>query len=195
MLIIEHRKNSSAELVAVPTSNGVEIDVRSNQEGLYLSHDPYDAGESLHSWLKSYRHELIVVNVKEEGLENSCLSLLEDAGVSNFFFLDQSTPFLVKRGLAGARNGACRTSDYEQLNANTVRLCDWVWVDSFFPRTVEDLQIAKLQAQGLKVCLVSPELHGTERVKEARALSRELLSRGELPDAVCTKDPMMWGQK
>jgi len=93
MLIIEHRKNSSAELVAVPTSNGVEIDVRSNQEGLYLSHDPYDAGESFHNWLKSYRHELIVVNVKEEGLENSCLSLLEDAGVSNFFFLDQSTPF------------------------------------------------------------------------------------------------------
>ena len=195
MLIIEHRKNSSAELVAVPASNGVEIDVRSNQDGLYLSHDPYKAGESLDHWLKSYRRELIVVNVKEEGLEHSCLSLLEDAGISNFFFLDQSAPCLIKRGLAGARNGACRTSDYEQLDTKTSLLCDWVWVDSFLPRAIGDLQIAKLQAQGLKVCLVSPELHEAERIQEARGLAKDMLLSGELPDAVCTKDPSMWGQK
>ena len=194
MLIIEHRKNNLEQLIKVPPSNGVEIDIRSNQDGLYLQHDPFAVGESFSEWLREYRHSLLVLNLKEEGLEEACLQELNAVGVSNFFFLDQSLPFLVKRGLAGARNGACRASDYELLDQKTAALCDWVWVDSFLPRPARDLRIAELQNQGLKVCLVSPELHGSERMTEARNLSIAILSTGVLPDAVCTKDPSIWGQ-
>jgi hypothetical protein len=173
----------------------VEIDVRSHKNGLYLSHDPFSTGESLQEWLEGYEHELLVVNVKEEGLENLCLSLLGGAGVTNFFFLDQSAPYLIRRGMGGARNGACRASDFESLNANMSRFCDWVWVDSFSQRDVEDLQIGTLKARGHKVCLVSPELHGAERIQEARMLAQNIQTSLQLPDAVCTKQPSLWGHR
>lgn len=192
MLIIEHRKNTSSELVSVPRPHGVEVDVRSSQKRLYLSHDSFTAGEDFESWLGNFAHKFLVVNVKEENLESACRDLLTDAGVESYFFLDQASAQLIRSGLEGWRDGACRFSEFENPSSALVSLCDWVWVDTFLPGTKSFKTVHELKIRGLKVCLVSPELHGSERETEAREFAEQALGQDVLADAVCTKYPSMW---
>lgn len=195
MKVISHRVNSANGLREVPTENGVEIDVRSDLSGLYLSHDPFVSGETLASWLQAYRHSLLVLNVKEEGLEDECRKLLREHGITEYFFLDQSLPFLVKSGLSGHRDGACRISDFESIE--TVRLlsgvCDWVWIDAFEPSFERLSHLEEFAHLGMKTCLVSPELHGPARESEAKRLLEKVRLEGLRVDAVCTKYPLLWG--
>ena len=46
MIIIKHRVNTSKELKKVDKNFGVEIDLRSNRNNIYLHHDPFKKGES-----------------------------------------------------------------------------------------------------------------------------------------------------
>ena len=68
MIIIKHRVNSSKELKQLDKNFGVEIDLRSNDKDVYLHHDPFKR-ESYLKMDKNFNHKLIVLNVKEEGLE------------------------------------------------------------------------------------------------------------------------------
>ena len=45
MLIIKHRVNTSKELKKLSHNFGVEIDLRSNNQNIYLHHDPFKNGE------------------------------------------------------------------------------------------------------------------------------------------------------
>jgi len=194
MQIIKHRVNDSETLRATRWDYGVEIDLRSDGKSLFLAHDPFTEGEGFESWLESYSHGTLVVNVKEEGLEEAATAILKRKGISSYFFLDQSAPFLIRRGLSGLRDGACRVSDFESIvTARTMRrFCDWVWVDSFFQRPASELGLADLNEMGFKVCLVSPELHDPGRREEAALLAAEVLSGTYTPEAVCTKYPELW---
>ena len=180
------------DLALVPRSHGVEVDVRSSNGRLYLSHDPFKEGEDFESWLKHYSHQFLVVNVKEENIEPACRDLLNDAGLKNFFFLDQASPQIIRAGLEGWRDGACRVSEFEDPNTALVKLCDWAWLDCFLPGTKSFTKIAELKRLGLKVCLVSPELHGAHREPESRDFAEEALEQDILPDAICTKSPSIW---
>jgi len=195
MILIRHRVSDLESLVDTPNTLGVEIDIRSNENTLYLSHDPYVRGcVSLEQFLEIYDHAFLVLNVKEDGLEDQCLELLSRHNISSYFFLDQPAPTLIRRGLQGNRDGACRYSEYEGIE--TVSLlsgfCDWVWLDHFHESRVDHSAIASLRALGLKICMVSPELHLEERVKEVRRLVNNLRLSGLMPDAVCTKFPDLW---
>ena len=92
MLIIKHRQNCSSDLSSLDTSYGAEIDIRSDGAKLYIHHDPFKEGESLSTWLSSYRHGKLILNVKEEGLESSIIALLQTYDITDYFFLDQSFP-------------------------------------------------------------------------------------------------------
>jgi hypothetical protein len=146
--------------------------------------------------LDSYDHSFIVLNVKEEGLEDRCLELLKSKGIQDYFFLDQSMPFLIKRGLNGAKDGACRASEYEALATveNLKPFCDWVWADSFKPGPESVERLKKLSTLGLKICIVSPELHGVDRSGEIENLHRAIKDSGVKVHAVCTKSPEKWSQ-
>ena len=96
MEIIAHRINTSKELIYIPLDLGVEIDIRTNNDQLILSHDPFKKGELMEEWLDHYQHKTLILNLKEEGLENKVLELMYKFDIKNFFFLDQSFPFLVK---------------------------------------------------------------------------------------------------
>jgi hypothetical protein len=194
MKLISHRRNTVSELAATPVDLGVEVDIRSQGERLVIHHDPFVEGESFEEWIAAYRHGTLILNVKEEGLERRLLALMAQHGIDDFFFLDQSFPFLVKWSRAGERRCAVRVSEFETIDTalTLAGQVDWVWVDCFtrFPLTQDDAR--RLSAAGFKLCLVSPELQGRAAETEIPALRRLLLSLNIDADAVCTKRPDLW---
>ena len=93
-LIICHRKNTIKQLVGTPTKYGVEIDVRSFNNEIILNHEPIKKGEKLDNWIKKFNHKFLIINIKEEGLEVYIKKILKKKNIKEFFFLDQSFPFL-----------------------------------------------------------------------------------------------------
>ena len=118
MKIILHRRNTVEELHDTDKEYGVEVDVRSNNNELIIHHDPLtdDKELTLKQWLKVYKHDTLIVNIKEEGLEKYILKLLEEFNIEDFFLLDQSFPFLIlKKSLVKCKT-ALRFSEYESFD-------------------------------------------------------------------------------
>lgn len=196
MKIISHRRNTLAELAATPQQYGVEVDIRSIGERLVIHHDPYVEGESFDAWIAAYRHGTLILNIKEEGLEARLIALMQQHGISDYFFLDQSFPFLVKWSNAGQHRSAVRVSEYEVVESalTLAGKVDWVWVDCFSRFPLSGADAARLQQAGFKLCLVSPELQGRPADAEIPALRSLLAERGIVADAVCTKRADLWEQ-
>ncbi|MBK8862027.1 MAG: hypothetical protein IPN48_14195 [Sphingomonadales bacterium] len=194
MIRIAHRRNTVAELDATPQTLGVEVDIRTRNNSLIVHHDAFAEGELLESWLEHYHHGLLVLNVKEEGLEERLGDFMARRGIEDFFFLDQSFPFLLKTAARGERRCAVRVSEFESIETalSLAGRVDWVWVDCFtrFPLTADGAR--RLAAEGFRLCLVSPELQGHEASVGIPALRTLLLTEGILADAVCTKHPELW---
>lgn len=194
MKLIAHRRNTLAELLETPTDYGVEVDIRSFGKRLVMHHDPFIEGEDFAKWIDNYRHGTLILNVKEEGLEQRLLGLMTERGIEDFFFLDQSFPFLIKTAKQGERRCAVRVSEYEHIDTalTLAGKIDWVWVDCFtrFPLSSEDA--VRLREAGLKLCLVSPELQQRTGEDEIPMLRVLLAERDISPEAVCTKRPECW---
>ena len=194
MKLIAHRKNTLADLQATDTKYGVEVDIRSEGSRMIIHHDPFAPGESFDDWARSYRHGTLILNVKEEGLEARLIALMAECGIEDYFFLDQSFPFLVKWSKAGVRRCAVRVSEFESIETamTLAGKVDWVWVDCFtrFPLSRPDAD--RLQGAGFKLCLVSPELQGRNAETEIPALRSLLRELGITAQAACTKRPDLW---
>ena len=113
MMIIRHRVNSWNKLKSIPESEGVEIDLRSSRNDIYLHHDPFKKGVLFEKWIKFFKHKFIVLNVKEEGLEKKVLKILKKNKIKNFFFHDQTFSSLLKN--MKNTNVSVRTSEFESL--------------------------------------------------------------------------------
>lgn len=194
MIRIAHRRNRIEELAATPVDLGVEVDIRSCGDRLIIHHDPFVEGEDFEAWLANYRHGLLILNVKEEGLEQRLLSLMAAKGIEDFFFLDQSFPFLMKTVRAGERRCAVRLSEFESIKTveALAGLAEWVWVDCFTRFPINGDEARNLQSLGFKLCLVSPELQGRPGEASIPELRRLLASEGIMAEAVCTKLPDLW---
>lgn len=194
MKLISHRRNTIAELRATDQKYGVEVDIRSAGQKLIMHHDPFVAGESFDEWVDAYHHGTLILNVKEEGLEARLIDLMASKGINDYFFLDQSFPFLFKWLKAGEHRCAVRVSEFESIETalTLAGKVDWVWVDCFtkFPLREEDAE--RLKNAGFKLCLVSPELHGRNAEIEIPALMSLLKARNIESNAVCTKRPDLW---
>lgn len=194
MEIVLHRRNSIQELISTPRNFGVEVDVRIHNGELVCAHDPFLPGDSFKSWLSNYNHGLLVVNVKEEGLEPKILELLSNSRVINYFFLDQSFPYLLKTINSGNGNVALRVSEYESSKTalSLALRANWLWVDTFSKFPLTQAEILELRQLGFKFCVVSPELHGRKSDIELDELLQSLQSLNFVPDAICTKFPEFW---
>jgi len=194
MKLISHRRNSLADLRGTPANYGIEVDIRSQGQELVIQHDPFTTGERFEDWFRAYQHGTLILNVKEEGLEERLIQLMKSRGFEDYFFLDQSFPYIVKWARAGERRCAVRVSEFESVETamSLVGKVDWVWVDCFtqFPLTDEAAQ--RLQLAGFKLCIVSPELHGRNAATEIPAMIALLRQRNIAADAVCTKHPLLW---
>ena len=192
--IIAHRINTISELKKIPSSYGVEIDVRSNNNKLILNHDPFREGEELSDWLNFYYHSLLIINVKEEGLERHIHKLLKKFNIKNFFFLDQSFPFLIKYLKFLSKKTAVRFSEYESLETvlNLKKKVNWVWVDCFSKKPISKINFRKIKKTKIKICYVSPELQGEKKIKKIKNFIKKIKNNKLYPDAVCTKFPQFW---
>ena len=196
MEIIAHRRNTLNELESTPRKYGIEIDIRTYSGELIIMHDPFSNGIKLYDWLKSFNHGTLIFNVKEEGLEDKILEMIRYFKINNFFFLDQSFPFLIKTLNNGEKRCAVRFSEYESINTvlKLKGLIDWVWIDYFnqFPLNSKSFEI--LKDNQFKLCIVSPELQGFS-IEKCFEL-KEYIEKNKLKiDAVCTKNLEIWDAK
>ncbi len=192
MILIKHRVNKINDLKKLDKAYGVEIDIRSKGKKLYLHHDPYVKGESFTKWLKHYNHKIIVLNVKEEGLESQIIKILKKNKINNFFFHDQTFSTLLKN--MNSTKVSIRFSEYEDLkNKNFLfKKIKWLWCDNFTRIDLKYNFLKYLKRKKVKICLVSPELVSLKRKKEIKKLYFNLKKKNLLPDAICAKNLKIW---
>jgi hypothetical protein len=194
MQIIMHRRNTIKLLADVPEEYGVEVDIRSHGDNLILHHDPFERGVVFERWLEYFKHQTLILNVKEEGLEDRLEELMCNFGIGDYFYLDQSFPFLVKTSSKGESRSAVRVSEYEGFTCARALAgkVQWVWVDCFntFPLTGQTA--GELKELGFKLCIVSPELQGRPDEAEVVKMRAAISDLGVSIDAVCTKVPSLW---
>ena len=193
MEIIAHRRNHINQLLETPTQYGVEVDIRSNQNKLVISHDPFSDSVDFEEWISFYKHGTLILNVKEEGLEKKLLDIMSKFSINNFFFLDQSFPFLIKTIKKGEKRTAVRFSEYESLATvlSLKGLLNWVWVDWFTRLPLNKKNYLDLKSSNFKICLVSPELQGFGE-KECKDLKDYIVKNKFAIDAICTKNYNFW---
>ncbi len=194
MQFIKHRCNTIQKLINTPCGYGVEIDIRSIGEQLILQHEPFVAGELFSSWIKNYKHNILILNVKEEGLEECLIEIMKANKIDNYFFLDQTFPFLVKLTNINEKRCAVRFSEFESIDTvlHFTGKANWVWIDCFThcPLT-KDYELL-LNKAGFNLCLVSPELHGRNDDKDIYNLVDYIKNNNLVIQYVCTKRPELW---
>ena len=195
-LIICHRKNTIKQLIDTPTEYGVEIDVRSYNNKIILNHDPMKSGEFLDNWLRKYNHKFLIINIKEEGLEKYIIKILKNKKIKDFFFLDQSFPFLIKTLNSNETRCAIRFSEYEDIRTinNLKKKINWVWVDHFSKFPLNKSTSDNLKKKKIKICIVSPEIVKKTSVNSLKKLKNSIQKKNIHIDAVCTKNPEIWNK-
>jgi len=196
MILIRHRINSINELLNIPDDHGVEIDLRSLGQELILEHDPFRGGTKFSEWLKHYNHKYLIVNLKEDGLETKALDILNNFGIRNFFFLDQSFPSLYKLSRIAPEYCSARVSDFEPISPALSLKPGWLWFDSHSGdwEYLRDVFLA-IENQSIKTCLVSPELQRINSDIELVNLKNIIREMSINFDAVCTKFPEIWSKR
>ena len=176
MEIICHRRNTIDELINTPLGYGVEIDLRSWKSSIILHHEPFEQGTNFEDWLREYNHGTLILNIKEEGLENTIISLMKKHKIEKYFFLDMSFPFIIKSSHKGNTKIAARFSEFESVETvlSLKNKIEWVWVDCFNQTPFVIDEYHKIKEANLKICIVSPE------------------NNHIIIDAVCTKIPEVW---
>ena len=195
MIKILHRINTKKELLNTQKNYGVEVDIRSYGERLIINHDPFTDGEDFLDWITAYNHEALILNVKEEGLEERLISIMSEQKIENYFFLDQSFPFLMKTINSGESRVAIRVSEFESIETamNLKGKVDWLWIDCFTEFPIKKVESDVLRNKGgFKLCFVSPELQGRTNKNGIITFRKEIESEGIYGDAVCTKYPEIW---
>lgn len=194
MELISHRRNSIEDLISTDTKYGVEVDIRSNGKDLIIHHDPLCAGLLFEEWIEFYSHGTLILNVKEEGLESHLIKLMLKKGITDYFFLDQSFPFLVKWANLGENRCAVRVSEYESIETalSLSGKVTWVWLDCFTKFPIGINEYNALKSAGFKLCLVSPELQGREPNIEISKISSFMKECEMSMNAICTKRPDIW---
>ena len=186
MEIIAHRINLISELNNIPVKYGCEIDIRSQGSQLILNHEPYLSGDKLIDYLDNYKHGLLILNIKEAGIEDDVLKLVRDREIPSFFLLDIEFPYLYKASRSGERAMAVRFSEDEpiELLQNYNHLVDWVWIDTITKLPVDKENVKFLSK--MKTCLVCPERWG--RPEDIISYRKKLNLLGFKLNAVMTNE-------
>lgn len=185
---IAHRINTIEELAELPTEYGVELDLRDDLNGrIYISHNPFEAGQDFEAYCKAYKHGTMILNIKSERIEHEALALMEKYQIQKYFFLDSSFPMIKLLTDMGVKEVALRFSELEGLDTirNMAGRAEWVWVDCFTKVPIDRESYQELKALGYRLCFVSPELEGQEeKLSEYKAYFK---AQDIVFDAICTK--------
>ena len=192
MILINHRVNSISKLLKTSVEFGVEADLRSENKKIYLHHEPFKKGESFEKWIKYYKHKILILNVKEEGLEDIVIKILKKNKKKNFFFHDQTFSTLLKNMFK--TRVSIRFSEYEDLKRKNYlyKKIRWLWLDNFNQIELSKKFYNYLKNKKVKICMVSPELIKRKRQNEIKKIINNLKKNKFYLDAVCTKKPKLW---
>lgn len=181
--ILKHRANT---LDQINLKFGLEIDIRDYNNKLVLAHDPPTSQNLLLSdFLKEISlNQLLAINVKSTEIENELHSILNEFNISNYFTFDWPVPSLLK-ALKQKLSCAFRLSEFEK---DIIPGCDWVWIDSFQTIWYDSEFLNSLKRSGLKIAIVSPELHNRKSDLEQ---VKEIVNSIKV-DAICTDLPDLW---
>ncbi len=161
MEIIIHRINKISDLKKIKFKYGTEIDIRSQGSDLILNHEPFLRGDKLSDYLDEYNHGTLILNVKEQGIENEVLRLVnERSKIKSYFLLDAEFPFIFKSSRDGEKNIAIRFSEDESIETvkEYINRVNWVWIDTITKLPVNSEN--KVVLNNFKKCLVCPERWG-----------------------------------
>jgi|TARA_B110000046_G_scaffold80589_1_gene88862 hypothetical protein len=194
MIKIQHRVNSLKKLKNIDHNFGVEVDVRSINKKLILNHEPFQKALPLDTFLKKFNHKFLILNVKEEGIENLILNYVKKNRIKNYFLLDVTIPKIFQFIKNKKKNNLClRISKFEKLNQLNFfnKKIEWIWVDTFdnkIPLNVNDLEG---YSKKFKLCLVSPELVKTNNINVTKFIK---INKYKLNffSAVCSKNIKTW---
>ena len=186
-IYIAHRVNTIEELDKLPSEYGVELDLRDYGKDLIIAHNPFESGESFEEYLKHYRHNTMIVNVKSERIEYRIIELLEKYNIQDYFFLDNTIPMMYLLSEQGNNNLSVRFSEVEPIEfvLGMKNRAKWVWVDCFSKLPINKDNYKILKDNGFKLCLVSPELQGREQ--DIKPYKKYLQENNIIFDAICTK--------
>ena len=145
MEIIAHRINTINKLKNLNNKFGVEVDIRSNDKNLIIGHDPFSDYINFKDWLSFYNHGTLILNVKENGLEEELIKTMKHFKKEKFFHSRSIIPLYYKYNKNWRKRCALRLSEYESINT-VLSLKDklsWVWID-FFTKFPIDFEIYKI---------------------------------------------------
>ena len=177
--------NTIAELRRLPKEYGVEIDVRAWRNEVILHHDPFHEGDPLENYLADYEHGLLIVNIKETGIEEKVLDIIRMHPIADYFLLDVEFPYLYKASQRGERAMAVRYSEVEGLDTAKLfkGLVDWAWIDvnTTLPLDANSVEVLS----DFRNCLVSPDLW--DRPQDIPIYLQRMNELVFRPDAVVAK--------
>ena len=146
---------------------GFELDIRSFNNDLIVSHDPlvqshnaFYFREILAYYQKVNSSVTIAINIKEDGLNLMVKSSLENFNISKYFVFDMSVPDTIHYLNSGIRYFT-RQSEYETSPA-LYDGADGMWLDEFKKHWITNEILISHLDNHKKVCIVSPELHQRE---------------------------------
>lgn len=148
---------------------GVETDIRDHNTELVVSHDMADDNCLLvDTFFESYTeinsNLPLAINIKADGLQEKLKNLLNKFNVENYFVFDMSVP----DGLLYLRHGLkvfTRQSEYEKEPSFYGEACG-VWLDEFKDHWINEQVILSHIQDNKKICIVSPDLHKRDYLKE-----------------------------
>jgi len=184
MEIVVHRVNTVAGLQDLPLDYGAEIDIRAHGRELILHHEPYETGEQLADYLDHYRHGLLVLNIKSDGIEDDVVEMVQGRGIARYFLLDVEFPYISRSSRRGETDAAIRYSEDEDIATvkKFVDKAEWVWVDCVTHLPLTEKMVEDLRP--FKTCLVCPERWG--RPGDIPVYQAQMRGLGFEPDAVMT---------
>ena len=168
---------------------GIEIDIRDSGKNLIVVHDPFKKGVLLKSFLKFYKHKILIANIKSERIEDQVIKVLKKYNISNYFFLDSSFPKIIDLAKKKFKKIALRISFYESFYTakNLKGKINWIWYDTFkgMPKNLSELKYLKYNLN-YKICLVCPKLHNPKTLLNLKKI--QIIKKKKLIDAICTKE-------
>jgi len=189
MHYIAHRINTINQLKQLDKKYGIEIDIRDNGKNLVVVHDPLKKGILLKSFLKFYKHRILIANIKSERIEDEVIKLFKKNNIINYFFLDSSFPKIIDLVKKKFKKIALRISIYESaITAKKLKgKVNWIWFDTFkgIPKNLKEFKYLKYKLK-YKICLVCPKLHNQTNRLSSKQI--QILKKHKLIDAVCTKE-------
>lgn len=151
---------------------GTETDIRDLDGTLVISHDaPKRSSQGLLTvedffmlYKENGKNLPLALNIKSDGLQSALIDLIKEYDILNYFVFDMSIPDTI----GYIKNGIkffTRQSEYE-IDPALIDYSDGIWMDEFLGHWINEKVINTHLANNRKVCLVSPELHKREYLKE-----------------------------